>query len=79
MATLLERGLDAEGATADAEALDHLVERAAGDGRHALTSLEVAVALAHERGDAARWSRWPTPRPRSAPRRCATAATTTTT
>ena len=33
------------------EALDHLAERAAGDGRHALTSLEVAVALAHERSE----------------------------
>jgi putative ATPase len=49
VATLLERGLVVEGASIDADALDHLVERAAGDGRHALTSLEVAVALAHER------------------------------
>jgi putative ATPase len=46
---LLRRGLEAEGATIDDDALEHLVERAAGDGRHALTSLEVAVALAHER------------------------------
>ena len=44
--TLLERGLAEEGATAEDAALDHLAERAAGDGRHALTSLEVAVALA---------------------------------
>ena len=35
--------------TADAEALAHLAERAGGDGRHALTSLEVAVALARAR------------------------------
>jgi putative ATPase len=33
------------------EALDHLADRAAGDGRQALTSLEVAVALAHERAE----------------------------
>ena len=43
---LLERGLEAEDARADDEALDLLVDRAAGDGRHALTSLEVAAALA---------------------------------
>ncbi len=43
---LLERGLDVEGVEADDEALDLLVDRAAGDGRHALTSLEVAAALA---------------------------------
>jgi putative ATPase len=51
VAALLRRGLDAEGAEADAEALDHLAARSAGDGRHALTSLEVAVALASERSD----------------------------
>jgi len=50
---LVERGLDAEGATADDDALSHLAERANGDGRHALTSLEVAVALAGERAGAA--------------------------
>ncbi|MDQ3294307.1 MAG: AAA family ATPase, partial [Actinomycetota bacterium] len=43
--TLLERGLDAEGATADADALDLLVARSPGDGRQALTALEVCVAL----------------------------------
>src|SRR4051812_18425741 len=51
VATLLQRGLEAEGATAEPEALTHLSDRAAGDGRHALTSLEVAVALAHERSE----------------------------
>ena len=52
---LLERGLEAEDATADDDALDLLVDRAAGDGRHALTSLEVAAALASGReADAAR-------------------------
>jgi len=50
---LLERGLEAEDATADDEALDLLVDRAAGDGRHALTSLEVAAALAAGREGAA--------------------------
>ncbi|WP_436796206.1 replication-associated recombination protein A [Actinospongicola halichondriae] len=43
---LLRRGLGAEGATATDEALVHLAERANGDGRQALTALEVAVALA---------------------------------
>jgi putative ATPase len=46
---LAARGLDAESAVADDEALDHLVERAGGDGRHLLTSLEVALALAEAR------------------------------
>jgi putative ATPase len=49
IAALLRKGLDAEGATAEDEALAHLADRAGGDGRHALTSLEVAVALAHGR------------------------------
>jgi putative ATPase len=43
---LLGRGLQAEGAVASADALDYLASRAAGDGRQALTTLEVAVALA---------------------------------
>jgi putative ATPase len=46
---LAERGLAAEEASASAEALDHLVERAGGDGRHLLTSLEVSLALAEAR------------------------------
>jgi putative ATPase len=53
IAELLRRGLAAEGASADDEALDHLADRAGGDGRQALTSLEVAVALAQERGGGA--------------------------
>jgi putative ATPase len=48
---LLHKGLEAEGAEADEEALAHLAERAGGDGRQALTSLEVAVALARARCD----------------------------
>jgi putative ATPase len=43
---LLQRGLEAEEATADDEALLHLADRAGGDGRAALGALEVAVALA---------------------------------
>jgi len=43
---LLKRGLEAERATGDDAALDLLILRSAGDGRHALTALEVAVALA---------------------------------
>lgn len=50
---LLRRGLVAEGAEATDEALAYLAERASGDGRQALTTLEVAVALAAaEHGDA---------------------------
>src|SRR4051794_14713821 len=48
VATLLRRGLVLEAATADDAAIELLAERSAGDGRHALTSLEVAVALASE-------------------------------
>ena len=44
---LVRRGLDALGQTADTEAIDLLADRAAGDGRQVLTSLEVAAALAH--------------------------------
>lgn len=50
---LVLRGLAAERAIIDDEALALLVERANGDGRHVLTSLEVAVALAHGRPDSA--------------------------
>jgi putative ATPase len=46
LTTLLHRGLAYEGATATDEAVDYLASRAAGDGRQALTTLEVAVALA---------------------------------
>jgi putative ATPase len=51
---LVDRGLAAEGATIDDDARQLLVDRANGDGRHVLTSLEVAIALAHEHPDAAR-------------------------
>lgn len=44
--TLIRRGLQAEGAEADDEAVTLLVERSGGDGRQVLTSLEVACALA---------------------------------
>ena len=43
---LLRRGLEAEGTVADDDAMDLLVDRSGGDGRQALTSLEVACALA---------------------------------
>ncbi len=46
---LLEKGLRIEGATADGDAIDHLAGHANGDGRHVLTSLEVAVAIARAR------------------------------
>jgi putative ATPase len=44
--TVLDRGLELEGASASDEALSHLAERAEGDARAALNALEVAVALA---------------------------------
>ena len=44
---LIQRGLEAEGRTATAEAVTYLADRAGGDGRQVLTALEVAVALAH--------------------------------
>ena len=50
VAELVRRGLEIEGASADDEAVIHLAGRAGGDGRHALTSTEVAVALASGRG-----------------------------
>jgi putative ATPase len=45
-----ERGLGAAALDVDTDALDHLVDRSEGDARHALTSLEVAGALAAEDG-----------------------------
>jgi putative ATPase len=46
------RGLADEHLTIDDDALTHLVDRAEGDARHCLTSLEVAAALAAESGRA---------------------------
>ncbi len=51
LAELVWRGLKAEAATADDEAVRYLAGRAAGDGRQVLTTLEVAVALAAARVD----------------------------
>jgi len=56
LSTLLERamtdprGLGEEGLELDEEARAHIVDRSEGDARHALTSLEVAAALASEDG-----------------------------
>ncbi|MEJ7845778.1 MAG: AAA family ATPase, partial [Acidimicrobiales bacterium] len=50
---LLLRGLAAEEATADDDAVALLLARNSGDGRHVLTTLEVCVALASGRSDAA--------------------------
>ncbi len=50
VAELIRRGLEIESATADEEAVAHLAARSGGDGRHALTGVEVAVALAADRG-----------------------------
>ena len=49
IAELLDRGAKAEGANIAPEARDLIVERSGGDGRQALTSLEVAIALAPEK------------------------------
>ena len=43
---LIAKALAVEGVDAEAEAVEHLATRANGDGRHTLTSLEVAMALA---------------------------------
>ncbi len=51
---LIDRALDASDAFADVEAVDHLAARSGGDGRHALTSTEVAVTLAARRQAAER-------------------------
>ena len=50
--TLITRGLEEEKVKADSEALELLADRSAGDGRQALTSLEVASAIAIGRGEA---------------------------
>src|SRR5205814_8290190 len=50
---LVDRGVAAEGATIDDGAREHLVLLTVGDGRQALTTVEVAAALARARdGDA---------------------------
>jgi putative ATPase len=49
LAILARRGLGAEGATADDDAVALLAARSTGDGRQLLTALEVAVALARAR------------------------------
>ncbi|CAN5641294.1 replication-associated recombination protein A [soil metagenome] len=48
---LIAKALEAEGVSADEDAVAHLAARANGDGRHTLTSLEVAIALAVQRSD----------------------------
>ncbi len=50
--TLIGRALAAEDASADGDAIDHIAARSGGDGRHALTSTEVAMALAARRQEA---------------------------
>ena len=47
---LVARGLEAEGRTATPDAIELLVDRAGGDGRQVLTSLEVACVLAPRSG-----------------------------
>jgi putative ATPase len=48
--TDIDRGLGDQHLDIDDDALGHLVDRAEGDARHALTSLEVAAALTSEHG-----------------------------
>jgi putative ATPase len=48
MRTLVARGLEVERATAEDDAIELLLARNTGDGRHALTVLEVCVALSGE-------------------------------
>src|SRR5437763_14351823 len=49
--TLLDRALEHEGGKAEDDALDHLVDKAEGDARTAYNALEVATALADQRGE----------------------------
>ena len=49
LGALADRGAAAEEVTLEVDARSHLVQLAAGDGRHLLTSLEVAAALARHR------------------------------
>lgn len=49
LAELVRRGLALSGVTADPAAVDHLVARSGGDGRHALTGVEVAIVIAAAR------------------------------
>ena len=53
IAELLRRGLALEKATATDEAIAHLITVANGDGRHALTTLEVAIVVAGSRASTA--------------------------
>jgi putative ATPase len=46
IAAVVRRGLEALGATADEDAVAHVVDMAAGDARAALTTLEVAASIA---------------------------------
>ncbi|MBA3803597.1 MAG: replication-associated recombination protein A, partial [Acidimicrobiia bacterium] len=48
--TLLERGMEMEGVTASPDAIELLSDRVGGDGRQALTALEVAIAIAGDDG-----------------------------
>ena len=48
---LIVRGLEAEGAAIDDDAREHLVLMTTGDGRQALTTVEVAAALARARAE----------------------------
>ena len=50
---LVDRGLEAEGAVAEEEAIQLLVDRSNGDGRQALTALGVAAAVARKVEDGA--------------------------
>ena len=49
LTTLIRRALDHEQATADEDAIAHIVDLVEGDARAALTSFEVALALADDR------------------------------
>ena len=51
LAEVIARGLKFENMTAELKAVEYLVDRAEGDGRQSLTSLEVAITLAKTRDD----------------------------
>ena len=51
LAELIARGLKFENMTAELKAIEYLVDKAEGDGRQSLTSLEVSITLAKTRDD----------------------------
>ena len=82
--TLVRRGLELEGADAEDDAIDAVVAACEGDARAALTTVEVAVALARagarrsrrRPGASSPWTTWPGPATAACSTRVPTSTTT---